>query len=33
VQEGTIEIVAGIEEINEELGKILKIVRFDPEFM
>jgi transposase len=33
VQEGIIEIVAGIDEMNDELSKILKVVRFDPEFM
>jgi transposase len=33
VQDGTIEIIAGIDEINDELNRILKVVRFDPAFM
>ena len=28
-----IEIVAGIAEMNDELSRILKVVRFDPAFM
>jgi hypothetical protein len=33
VQEGRIEIVSGIYEMDRELSRILKIVRFEPEFM
>ena len=33
VQDGIIEIVAGIDEMNAELSRILKVVRFDPAFM
>jgi transposase len=33
VQDGIIDIAAGIDEINNELTRILKVVRFDPVFM